>query len=32
VTGHSVSYVGVLLHQAVEKMRQWMASTGGTLR
>jgi RNA polymerase sigma-70 factor (ECF subfamily) len=29
VTGHSVSYVGVLLHQAVEKLRQWMAGNRG---
>jgi RNA polymerase sigma factor (sigma-70 family) len=29
ITGHSVSYVGVLVHQAVEKLRQWMAADIG---
>ena len=29
ITGHSVSYVGVLVHQAVEKLRQWMAADLG---
>ncbi len=29
ITGHSVSYVGVLIHQAVEKLRQWMAGKTG---
>ena len=32
VTGHSVSYVGVLIHQAVEKLRQWMAAEVGNLK
>ena len=32
VTGHSVSYVGVLVHQAVEKLRQWMATSGGAVK